>query len=226
MSDQPILCGYAALFGTWTEINSTFEGRFVEQVAPGAFAATLAAPNSRIACLYDHGHDPSIGNKPLAKLTRLEEDDHGLYFEGPLLDASYAQDLAPALRSGALGASFRFQVTGEDVNPNPGRSDHNPRGLPERTIREADLRELGPVTFPAYVGATAGLRSAPRPAARRAPTTHDDHLETEEIAFVDSYKDCVALRDLRNRRGDKPAMRRESWRLVSANVKTGGGYRL
>jgi len=29
--------------------------------------------------------------------------------------------------------------------------------LPERTIREAKLYEFGPVTFPTYAGATAGL---------------------------------------------------------------------
>jgi phage head maturation protease len=42
-----------------------------------------------------------------------------------------------------------------DVNQRPGKSDYNPDGLPEITILEARLIEFGPVTFPAYAGATA-----------------------------------------------------------------------
>ena len=40
----------------------------------------------------------------------------------------------------------------------PGRSSHNPEGIPERTVHQASVFEFGPVTFPAYEGATAGLR--------------------------------------------------------------------
>jgi hypothetical protein len=36
------------------------------------------------------------------------------------------------------------------------RNDH---GLPERTLQEVRLFELGPCTFPAYADATAGVRS-------------------------------------------------------------------
>jgi hypothetical protein len=41
----------------------------------------------------------------------------------------------------------------------PGKSPHNPEGIPERTLKEVDVPEFGPVTFPAYAGATAGLRT-------------------------------------------------------------------
>jgi len=36
---------------------------------------------------------------------------------------------------------------------------HNPDAIPERTILQTQVFEFGPVTFPAYEGASAGVRS-------------------------------------------------------------------
>lgn len=69
------------------------------------------------------------------------------------------RELLPALRSGQLGASFQFAPTRESYDPKPKRSEHNPDGIPEVTIREVKLIEFGPVTFGAYPTATAGVRS-------------------------------------------------------------------
>ena len=55
--------------------------------------------------------------------------------------------------------SFRGDVVKENFDPRPGKSEHNPTGLPEATITEFKLKEFGPTPFPAYSGATAVLRS-------------------------------------------------------------------
>ncbi len=47
----------------------------------------------------------------------------------------------------------------EDFNRSPGKSDTNPNGIPERTLREVRAPEFGPVTWGAYEGATSGIRS-------------------------------------------------------------------
>jgi HK97 family phage prohead protease len=172
-----VLRGHFAKFNEWTEINSAWEGRFLERVAPGAFKKTLSESKDKIRVLYDHGKDPNIGNKPLGPLREVGEDDEGAYYEVPLLDTAYNRDLLPALKQGLLGASFRFSVVAEDYDQKPRRSDINPNGLPERTIREARLYELGPVTFPAYSGATASVRSGTDDAILRMLMDRPDRLK-------------------------------------------------
>ena len=153
------LFGHFAVFNRWTEIDSWYEGRFLERILPGAFTRTFAERGDKIRVLYDHGHDPSIGNKPLAAPNELREDGTGAYYEAELFEASYVDDLMPALRAGQLGASFRFKVMAEEWIEPDRASKANPGKLPERSISDIELYEFGPVTFPAYDSATAGVRS-------------------------------------------------------------------
>jgi hypothetical protein len=78
-----------------------------------------------------------------------------------LFDTSYNRDLLPGFKTGQYGSSHRFRVIPDKDhwNERPERSERNPNGLPERTIREMSIHELGPVTFPANPNATAGVRS-------------------------------------------------------------------
>jgi HK97 family phage prohead protease len=156
---RPLLNGHFSVFDQWTRINSVFEGTFMERIAPGAFTDTIAEDRAQMQVLYDHGFDPTFGNKPLGPITDLREDETGAYYEVPLIPTSYNRDMEEMLRAGLLGSSFRFSVTSEDFDPRPKRSDYNPDAIPERTVRAARVREFGPVTFPAYAGATAGVRS-------------------------------------------------------------------
>ena len=99
-----------------------------------------------------------VGDKPIAEIERLEEQDEGAYHESRLLDG--VPDLiVSGLRAGQYGQSFRMEVMREDYNERPDKSDYNPLGLPERSINEIRLHEFGPVTFPAYENTTPGLRS-------------------------------------------------------------------
>lgn len=157
----PTLAGHFAVFDRWTTIDSWFEGRFMERIAPGAFAQTFREDRDGLKVLFDHGHDPTLGNKPLGPIDQLREDKTGAWYEVPLIDTDYNRNfIVPAVEAGLLGASFRFVVTAERWDDEPKPGDHNPQGLPERTIERVELHEFGPVTFPAYPdGTTAGLRS-------------------------------------------------------------------
>jgi HK97 family phage prohead protease len=152
-----ILAGHFAVFNRWTEIDSFFEGRFLERVAPGAFLRTMHEDRDAMRVLFQHGRDPVAGDKVLGPIMTLREDARGAYFEVPLLETSYNADLLPGLEAGLYGSSFRFRVMREEVVERPERSTFNPQGIPERTIREAKVYEFGPVTFPAYEGATAAM---------------------------------------------------------------------
>lgn len=156
---MPTLRGHFAVKNRWTEIDSPFEGHFLESIADGAFTKTFAENRANMRVTFNHGTDPSLGDKVLGPIQELREDTLGAYYEVPLFDTFYNRELLPGLEADQYGASFRFRVIRETLNQDPGTSEANPDGLPERVIEEAAVSEFGPVTFPAYTDATAGVRS-------------------------------------------------------------------
>jgi len=69
-----------------------------------------------------------------------------------LHDNARVEPIRQAIASGAVdGMSFRFQVMRDDWDES--------RETPMRTLREVSLLEVGPVVFPAYAGASVGVRS-------------------------------------------------------------------
>lgn len=156
--NRPVLFGHFSRFNEWTEIDSFFEGRFLERISPGAYKKTFRERKDQLRVLFQHGRDPMVGDKPIAEIERLEEQDEGAYHESRLLNG-VPELIVSGLRAGQYGQSFRMEVVKEDFNDRPDKSDFNPLGLPERTINEIRLHEFGPVTFPAYENTTPGLRS-------------------------------------------------------------------
>lgn len=185
-SKMPVMEGHFSAFGNWYEINSSFEGHFLERISPGAFRKTFnddagrKNAGERIKCLLEHGHDPTVADKPLGVPRSLKEDGNGAAYEVPLLDTSYVRDLVPALEAGAYGSSFRFKVLHDEWDEEPSRSDHNPDGIPERTIKEVRVAEFGPTIYPANTAASAGLRS-----------TTDEYYATLRSRRPEEYAEAV-----------------------------------
>lgn len=149
-----------SVFNSWYEIDSLWEGTFLERVSPGAFKRTINNSGHQVRALFNHGMDPAVGEQVLGPITSLTEESDSPVGIVRLLDTSYNRDLIPGLDAGVYGSSFRFRVVVDEWNDDPGVSTHNPRGIPERTLKEVRLYEFGPVTFPANPLSTAGLRSA------------------------------------------------------------------
>ena len=146
-------------FGEWYEIDSLWEGNFLERTDRGAFTKTIEESGAQVKVLFNHGFDPQIGQKVLGVPESLTEEKDSPVGMVRLFDTSYNRDLLPGLKSGAYGSSFRMRVIRDEWNESPGVSEHNPKGIPERTIKEVRLFEFGPVTFPANPSSTAAVRS-------------------------------------------------------------------
>lgn len=188
--EMPTMFVEFSRFDTWYEIDSWWEGRFLERTARGAFKRTINALGpAGVKVLFNHGRDMTIHQKVLGVATVLEERETSPYMEVPLLDTSYNRDLIPGLEAGAYGSSFMFEVIREDWNHEPGVSDHNPEGLPERTITEIRLFEAGPVTWPANPDATAGLRSG-------VDWLMEDLAERDRARYDDLVRSYAAFRAL------------------------------
>jgi HK97 family phage prohead protease len=154
------LTGYFSKFSNWYRVASVFEGEFLERTAPGFTLSTITEDRAGMRVLFNHGFDGQIGDKVLGTIEDLREDGEGPYYEVGLFDTLYNRDLAPGLKAGVYGASFRMKVEEDIWDEEPRSSEHNPKGLPERTITRAKVMEFGPVTFPANPQATAAIRSS------------------------------------------------------------------
>ena len=154
---RPVMYGHFARFDEWAEIDSLYEGHFMERVVPGAFAKTIRENRSSMQVLFHHGLD-QLGVQVLGEIVALDEDAEGAAYEVSLFDG-IPQLVLDGLRAGVYGSSHRFAVVHDEYVQRPKRSEHNPRGIPERSITEAKVREFGPTPFPAYGGATSGVRS-------------------------------------------------------------------
>jgi HK97 family phage prohead protease len=181
---------------TWYRISSFWEGDFIERTAPGAFKKTIDSHNRasnkdahNIKTLFNHGMDFHIGDKLLGSIARAEEDKSGPVHEVNLFDTSYNRDLLPGLRAGVYGSSFMFRVIADEWNNEPGTSDHNPDGVPERTLKEVRVFEAGPVTFPANPAATSGMRCS------SGTDAYYEHLARRDPMRVDGMRSrLTALR--------------------------------
>lgn len=180
-TDAPegVLFGHFSAFNRWYEINSPWEGHFLERIAPGTFRDTFAEDVQR--CWFEHGFSSTLDRHSLGDIETLREDRVGAYYEVRLFDG-LPQFFVEGLRAGQYGASFRMRITGQDIDEDPGESEHNPRGLPEVTITRVQCPEFGPVSIGASPFATASLRCATDEFYERMRSVDQDAYERARSA--------------------------------------------
>lgn len=147
--DGNTLVGHAAVFGQMAKVPGGYE-----QLSRSAFDDVLDRSDSDVVALINHDPQMLLGRQSSGTL-RLKSDDEGLAFELDLPDTSYAEDLRKLVARGDMtGASFGF------IPGNDGTFTRAADGGQLHTINTITyLRDVGPVTLPAYAGAGVALRS-------------------------------------------------------------------
>jgi HK97 family phage prohead protease len=141
-----VAAGYAYVFNK----RSQNLGGFVEQVAPGFGKKSLQEQDVR--ALFNHDPNMILGRLGAGTL-RMEEDGTGGAYEIDLPDTTTGRDVATLLeRQDIAGSSFGFRTIEDDWS-------ETDQGFPLRTLKQGSLRDVGPVTFPAYTDSTSALRS-------------------------------------------------------------------
>jgi HK97 family phage prohead protease len=141
------LVGHAAVFGQYAELPG-----HLETLHRSAFDKVLRDESTDVVALFNHDQAKLLGRQSSGTL-RLGVDSTGLAFELDLPDTTDGRDVKELASRGDLtGASFGF-IPGEDE-----WSSKDGRQL--RThVSVAHLRDVSPVSIPAYKGASVMLRS-------------------------------------------------------------------
>jgi HK97 family phage prohead protease len=165
------LAGYAAVFDSLSEDL----GGFREIIKPGAFAKSIA-DGADVRALWNHDPNHVLGRTKSGTL-RLAEDEHGLRIEIDPPPAQWADDLLQSVRRGDVDQmSFAFQV------PAGGETWTKDDIGKIRELREVVLRDVSPVTYPAYAATAVVVRTA--------DDVYRQHEESEQAQT--RQLDCIA----------------------------------
>jgi HK97 family phage prohead protease len=181
-------------------------GGFREQIAPGAFARSLADGDD-VVCLFNHDANQVLGRTRSGTL-KLQDSKGGLNFRCKLDPNQQAhRDLHASIKRGDISeCSFAF-----GVNPNGDQfenvADERGKTFLRRTLRDLKLFDVSAVTFPAYKdGATnVSARSFDYVISKRGG------LFAAELAAIDKQTDEL-LRLRLERVGDEIAQEKLSGR--------------
>lgn len=152
-----IVEGYGAVFYRAGDPGTEYElmTDYFERIMPGAFDDQLAAD---VRSLFNHDSNWVLGRtKADPQTLELSVDAVGLRYKVTPPDTQAVRDqvLEPIRRKDVDGSSFMFWATKTSWI----EEDRDGRQVYVRQIEKVRLLELGPVTFPAYAGTSAGVRA-------------------------------------------------------------------
>lgn len=148
--EQKYVTGIGVVYNKDTEI---WPG-FIERIAPGAFKNSLKS-GGVVKSFINHRASNILSTTKSTPALELKDSKEGLQFTSPIPPTTYGNDLVVNLeRENIKGASFSFTI-----NEGGEKYKVDKDGTMYRTITDAVLYEIGPVTNPAYEQTEVSLRS-------------------------------------------------------------------
>ena len=145
--DSEKIVMYPAIFNSWSQDL----GGFKERIKPGAFKESIE--NDDIIAAFNHNNNMILGRNTSGTL-ELKEDNKGLRAVIDPPDSYLGEYVTELIDRGDIeGGSFKFEVYEEDW-------EFNSDELDERELIEVGLRDVGPVTRPAYLETEVNVRTA------------------------------------------------------------------
>ncbi len=156
----------------------------VERIHPGAFDRAISE-NHDARGLFNHDASQLLG-RVSAETCRLSIVAEGLQYEidGDANDPDHCRVAAKIDRGDVNGSSFAFvvrEVQWTDIKNDDGSWTY------VRNIYDLDLYDVGPVTWPAYQGTTAGRSNTPGQRDSDLPSEIRE-LMAERKAYFDSRR--------------------------------------
>lgn len=175
VDEQGTFEGYGAIFG-----NVDFGG---DIILPGAFAKSIQQIKESgrlLPALWQHDSDEPIGIYP-----EISEDATGLKFKGKLvMEVTQAREAHALMKAGALtGMSIGYGVKEYEYDVDTG----------VRTLREVELFEISPVTFP--MNDAARISGVKRGTRRPSLPEFEDALR--ELGFSKTERTFIASKGYR-----------------------------
>lgn len=154
-------------------------GGFKELIAPGAFSEALAS-DSDVLALRDHDAKLLLGRTKSGTLV-LEDSVQGLRYKLTLPNTTAGNDLAESVDRGDLDStSFGFMCGEDDWMVTDD-------GQVIRTLKQVELFEVSPCSFPAYPDSNLSARSIPanitKELERRNNPSIDEGWENLKLRF-------------------------------------------
>lgn len=168
---RPVIVGMAPPWNKW----SVDLGGFKERFMPGAFRKWLdRSPNdprgmADVVAKYNHEDSRVLGRTTNGTL-EIQETEKGLIYRAtPPVGTPTTAEVVPLISQKYIfGSSFAFSL----VDARGEQWDEDPSGNVTRTITEAAIFDVSPVTHAAYPNSSVGLRSLSAWKAARGLVQH------------------------------------------------------